>query len=221
LAGAANVHQKRSMHQQINQQLMTPFGVMMLAPSYTQMREDIGRITQKHPGVAENGSVYNHASVFYAYSLFQEGYPDKAFEVLKCMLPTVENSNDVGQLPGFIPNYYRGAYHQFPEQAGRSSQLFNTGTVAWFYRCIVEELCGFKGCAAGLKIAPKLPGHMPSISGRRIFRKAIFDFSINRCADRSDIEIILDGEKIVGCIICDIKAEKYYQLEIFIPKMGL
>jgi len=221
LAGAANVHQKRTMHQQINQQLMTPFGVMMLAPSYTQMREDIGRITQKHPGVAENGSVYNHASVFYAYSLFQEGYADKAFDVLKCMLPTTQTSNDVGQLPAFVPNYYRGAYHQFPAHAGRSSQLFNTGTVAWFYRCIVEELCGLKGCATGLKIDPKLPEHMLSISGQRIFRKAIFDFTIDQCANRNEIEIMLNGEKVAGRIISDIKAEQRYQLKIFMPKMGL
>ncbi|PAJ72057.1 hypothetical protein CJF42_23270, partial [Pseudoalteromonas sp. NBT06-2] len=34
----------------------------MLAPSYTNMRDDIGRITKKHPGVAENGSVYTQAT---------------------------------------------------------------------------------------------------------------------------------------------------------------
>lgn len=68
---------------EIERQLNTPFGVMMLAPSYTKMREDIGRLTQKHPGVAENGSVYNHASAFYVYSLYQVGEYNQAFQLLK------------------------------------------------------------------------------------------------------------------------------------------
>jgi cellobiose phosphorylase len=40
--------------------------------------------------------------------------------------------------------YYRGAYYQHPRTAGRSSQLFNTGTVSWVYRCLVEGLFGSK-----------------------------------------------------------------------------
>ena len=64
-----------------------------------------------------------------------------------------------GQLPVYIPNYYRGAWRQHPRTAGRSSQLFNTGTVAWVYRCLVEELFGLKGDKHGLLIQPQLPTH--------------------------------------------------------------
>ena len=36
------------------------------------MREDIGRLTQKHPGHAENGSIYNHTAIFYVLALYRK-----------------------------------------------------------------------------------------------------------------------------------------------------
>ncbi len=88
------------------------------------MREDVGRVTQKHPGSAENGSVYNHAAAFYIYGLYHIGeQQDTAYRLLRKMLPG-EDMQDIvqrGQLPVFIPNYYRGAYRQFPRTAGKSA----------------------------------------------------------------------------------------------------
>jgi len=217
LADAADIQQRESIYHQVDEQLMTPFGVMMLAPSYTQMREDIGRITQKSPGVAENGSVYNHASIFYAYSLFQAGQADAAFNVLKLMLPSEQNSDEVGQLPAFIPNYYRGAYYQSSKHAGRSSHLVNTGTISWYYRCLVEELCGLKGCVSGLFVKPKLPEHMSEIMGERVFRGAIFDFLIRKQADISNVIVKVDGKVIAGNLITEIVDKQRYQLEIIVP----
>ncbi|MCI2283058.1 NdvB protein [Colwellia sp. MSW7] len=97
LSGAASPEQQQRMIKAITKQLMTPYGVMMLAPSYTHMIEDIGRITQKHPGVSENGSVYNHAAIFYAYSLYQINENDLAFDVLKKILPAIDDADQSGQ----------------------------------------------------------------------------------------------------------------------------
>ena len=100
------------MIQAVAEQLETPYGVMTLAPAFTAMREDIGRVTQKFPGSAENGSVYNHDAVFYIYSLYTIGESDRAFRLLRQMIPgpDLADYRQRGQLPVFIPNYYRGAY---------------------------------------------------------------------------------------------------------------
>ncbi|MEI6893039.1 MAG: NdvB protein [Colwellia sp.] len=214
LSGAANQQQQTKMIAAISSQLMTPQGVMMLAPSYTRMVEDIGRITQKHPGVSENGSVYNHAAIFYVYALYQAGENNLAFELLSKMLPSLENAVITGQLPIYVPNYYRGAYHQFPKQAGRSSHLFNTGTVAWLYRCLVEELCGLKGCAGGLQIMPKLPSTMKQLSGQRHFRGATVDFDIEQSSEISSMEILLNKQVITGNVLADLHVGQRYQLQV-------
>ncbi len=217
LSGITNNDQKSSLINEVEQQLLTPFGVMMLAPSYTKMDERIGRITQKYPGVSENGSVYNHAAVFYAYALFQQGESQKAFDIIYKMIPNIKHAVEQGQLPVFVPNYYRGAYHQHPEQAGRSSQLFNTGTIAWLYRCLVEELCGLKGSNGELTIAPQLPDCFNYLSGTRSIQGATFNFSIEKATIKR-ISLELDGEILSGNIITNIQPKHTYHLKITVPK---
>jgi len=217
LSGAANEQQKVAIITAITRELTTPQGVMMLAPSYTSMVEDIGRITQKHPGVSENGSVYNHAVIFYVYALYQARENNLAFDLLSKMLPSLENAEVTGQLPIYVPNYYRGAYHQFPKQAGRSSHLFNTGTISWLYRCLVEELCGLKGCANGLKISPKMPTRLNKLSGQRLFRGAIINFDIELVSNIVSEEILLDKRVIVGNVLKNLQAGQSYQLKVRVP----
>jgi len=218
LGGAANEQQRAQMLAAIEQQLETPYGVTMFAPAFTAMRDDVGRVTQKHPGSAENGSVYNHAAVFYIYSLYTVSEQDRAFKLLRQMIPGPDEQDYLqrGQLPVYIPNYYRGAYHQYPRTAGRSSQLFNTGTVSWVYRCVIEGIFGLKGDALGLHVAPQLPSHWPSAKAVRQFRGATFDVTIVR-ADVAGKTLTLDGQLLAGEHVTDIEAGRYYVLEVVLP----
>ncbi|KAJ4291235.1 hypothetical protein N0V88_006235 [Collariella sp. IMI 366227] len=132
LSGAASPAQTAAILPQIDEHLATPYGVQMFGPPYTSMREDIGRVTQKAPGSAENASVYNHAAAFYIYALYttQDGnQADRAYRHLRQMIPGPggEDYLQRGQLPVFIPNYYRGAWREGPRTAGRSSGLFWEG----------------------------------------------------------------------------------------------
>ncbi len=218
LSGASNGKQRESMLYQVEQQLMTPFGAMMLAPSYTKMRDDVGRLTQKHPGVSENGAVYNHAAIFYAFSLYTMGESDKAFDTLYQMLAIhQEQAESRGQLPNFIPNYYRGAYYQYPDQAGKSSQLFNTGTVAWYQRCIVEGLCGLKGESGNLRVSPQLPKHWNTLSIRRSYQGAHFIVNVKR--DDVDKTVVMqDGNIVLSNVVTDIIRGATYQLDVRVPR---
>src|SRR5690606_18288176 len=200
LAGAANEQQRQQMLAAVEAQLETPYGVMMLAPGFTAVRDDVGRVTQKHPGSAENGSVYNHAAIFYIFSLYTVTESDRAYRLLRQMIPGADEADYLqrGQLPVFIPNYYRGAYHQFPRTAGRSSQLFNTGTVAWVYRCLVEGLFGLKGCAEGLQVVPQLPSHWTHAKAIRQFRGASFNVTLERKAGLEAVQVLVDGQRVDG-----------------------
>jgi len=218
LSGAASSEQRARMLAEIDEQLRTPYGVQMFAPPYSGMREDVGRVTQKHPGSAENGAVYNHASVFYIYSLYAIGEADRAFDALRKMIPGpgLDDYLQRGQLPVFIPNYYRGAYKEYPRTAGRSSQLFNTGTVAWVYRCLVEGLCGLKGDSRGLTVAPQLPSGWDGMTVTRRFRGAIFEVDIRRGAVEQ-VEVVCDGVALPAARIDNIEPGRSYRLEVTVP----
>lgn len=218
LGGAANAEQRQQMLAAIDEQLVTPYGVAMFAPAYTAMRDDVGRVTQKFPGSAENGSVYNHAAIFYIYSLYTLGETNRAYQLLRAMVPgpTQEDYLQRGQLPVYIPNYYRGAYHQHPRTAGRSSQLFNTGTVSWVYRCLVEGLFGVKGCPEGLSIQPQLPSHWQSASITRQFRGASFHIHYQRNPN-APFQVSLNGQPLTGSLITNIQTGAQYQVTVSLP----
>ncbi|CAK7232305.1 hypothetical protein SBRCBS47491_008224 [Sporothrix bragantina] len=224
LSGAAGPEQCDKMLPEIDSQLGTPFGVAMFAPPFTAMREDVGRVTQKFAGSAENGAVYNHAGVFYAHALYTMGgrQVDRAYTVLRQMLPgpSDEDYKRRGQLPVYIPNYYRGAYHLYPRTAGRSSQLFNTGTVSWVYRCFIEGLCGLRGVPRGLRIAPQLPSKWNAITVTREFRGATFKVDIRRSRDVKSTRVRLAGQTdfLPEPIITDIEVGRTYNLTVLVPQ---
>lgn len=218
LSGAASEEQRALMLAQVDAQLDTPFGVQMFAPPYSRMREDVGRVTQKHPGSAENGAVYNHASVFYIYSLYTVGETGRAYDALRKMIPGpgMEDYLQRGQLPVFIPNYYRGAWKEYPRTAGRSSQLFNTGTISWVYRSVIEGLCGLKGDARGLSIAPQLPRDWPGMKIVRRFRGATFHVEVTR-GSSDGVRVVCDGVALPAARIDHIEAGRSYTVEVLVP----
>ncbi len=222
LAGIPTKQQTQKMLKSVDEQLDTPYGVMLCAPAFTQMREDVGRVTQKWPGSAENGSVYNHAAAFYAASLYSIDQADRGFSVLRKMISDhqTDSFERRGQLPVYIPNYYRGAYYQYPDASGRSSNLFNTGTGAWFYRMVIEEMFGLKGCAQGLNIEPKLPSAWHEATVERVFRGATFSVTYRRNEGVEKPCIHVDGSPLKQTIISNIIAGQVYQVLVELPGNG-
>ncbi|SFD51935.1 GH36-type glycosyl hydrolase domain-containing protein [Roseivivax sediminis] len=219
LCGAADADRKARMLRAIDEQLETPWGVAMFAPAYTRMREDVGRLTQKWPGSAENGSVYNHAAAFYAAALYHVDEGDRAFRVLRAML-TEPDADDIavrGQLPLYIPNYYRGAWHQHPRTAGRSSNLFNTGTASWFYRLVIEQLCGLRGTRDGIVIAPQIPSDWQRCRFRRTFRGATFKVDVERAEGLTDRMIDIDSRPLDGDVLRRVEPGRTYDVKVKIP----
>ncbi|NQX48324.1 NdvB protein [Paenibacillus tritici] len=219
LSGAADEEKRQKLMKSVTEQLETPYGVEKLAPSYTAMREDVGRVTQKHPGTAENGAVYNHAAAFYIYGLYAVGEQEQAYRLLRKMLPGPDIQDIIrrGQLPVFIPNYYRGAYKQFPQTAGRSSHLFNTGTVPWVYRCLIDGLFGLQGNREGLQVRPQLPSAWQEATVKRSFRGAELHIEMKRETGVTATEVYLDGQQVEDGVLKGLKPGMQYHVRVKLP----
>ncbi|QUI25382.1 NdvB protein [Vallitalea pronyensis] len=201
LCGAASGERLDLLVNAVEERLTTPYGVTLLAPSYTYMHEKIGRVTQKHPSTAENGSIYCHANAFYTYALYEKGYGQKAYDILRTLIPGPDE-HDMKQrehLPLYIPNYYRGAHNE--RVIGKSSHLMNTGSLPWIYRCFVEGLFGLKGKKNGLKIEPQLPKAFKDVSLTRVFRGKTLNIDMHQKEGMKVTEIILNGNKVAGNMV--------------------
>ncbi|TNB47740.1 glycosyltransferase 36 [Martelella lutilitoris] len=219
LAGTADPEKQASMLQAIDNQLDTPYGAAMFAPAYAAMRDDVGRVTQKWPGNGENGAVYNHAAAFYAASLYHIKEKERGFAVLSKMLtrPDTRDIKTRGQLPLYVPNYYRGAYYQHPRTAGRSSNLFNTGTASWYYRLVIEQLCGLRGDGDGVIIDPQPPGEWASFRFSRVFRGATFDVSIEKDASLAKPTITVNAVLLTENRLEEVEPGKTYAVLVRLP----
>jgi cellobionic acid phosphorylase len=165
--------------------------------------------------------VYNHAAAFYAWALYGINENDRAYSTLRKMIPGPDEADLLqrGQLPIFIPNYYRGGYgiKNLDRTAGRSSQLFNTGTVSWVYRCYIEGLCGLRGAREGLHVEPKMPSEWEGMKVVRQFRGATFEIAVER-ADVEKTEVVSEGKRADGNIIRDVKEGRTYKVEVRVPR---
>jgi cellobionic acid phosphorylase len=220
MSGVATAQQQAKILAAARDHLETPFGPVVLTPSYTSMKEHIVRVTQKHPGTAENGSIYSHAASFYIYALYQVGEVDRAFDMLKRLLPSADDEHHLsrGQLPVFIPNYFRGAVKQFPRTAGRSSQLFNSGAVNWLYRIIIEQLFGLRGTHEGLSVKPNLPKDWKDAQVVRQFRGATFKVRIYSDSNVESTRVLVDGVEIPDTVIRNSEAGNSYDVEVQVPE---
>jgi cellobionic acid phosphorylase len=219
ISGVANDEQQEKSIASALEHLGTAFGMMTLAPPYSKFRDDVGRLTQKFPGTAENGSIYNHDAAFFIYALYKARHADRAFEQIRHMIPGPSEADYLqrNQLPVFVPNYYRGAVEDYPKTAGRSSQLFNTGAASWLYRILVEELFGLKGVAEGLSIGPQLPSDWSTASVSRRFRHAQFAVKYRR-HDEAHTQVHVDGVPIDGSVVTQIEAGNTYKVDVLIGR---
>jgi len=201
ICGAATGTRVETCIRAVRRHLATPWGNVMLAPPYTRMHEDIGKLCLKRPGLEENGSVYCHAQLFYAQGLYTVGRADEAFEAVRVVLPgykgnTVQRS---GQIPIYVPNYFRGL--AAGRSAGRSSHEAVTGSAPWCYRSVVAWMLGVQGSFDGLRLAPQLPSHWPGARVWRKYRDAEFDIEIRQLNDLQHLRVFLDGHEISGNVI--------------------
>ena len=113
-------------------------------------------------------------------------------------------------------SYYRGAYLQHPRTAGRSSQLFNTGTVSWLYRCVLEGLFGLQGCTLGLQIKPQLPKAWKQARAERSFRQALFKVHYERRNQEENLIVEVNGACLKDPVIENIQANHSYDVKVWI-----
>lgn len=196
ICGAATGARIDTLMESIERYLMTPSGPMTLAPPFTRMYEDIGKICLKQGGTGENGSVYCHAATFLAYALYQARRSEAGWRILRTLL-TGWGTNPLsrsGQIPTYIPNQFFGT--AMGKHAGKSSHSAMTGTTAWWQRTALTQVLGVRAEWEGLRMDPQLPAGWKQARVQRNFRGAGYDITINRERDAQGLRVWLDGAEL-------------------------
>ena len=97
-------------------------------------------------GTKENGAVFSHMVVMYAYALYVQGFAREGYNVLQSLY-TMSRGAHARIYPG-VPEYF--------DAAGRGMYHFLTGSASWYVLTLLTQACGIRGDKGNLVLAPQL-----------------------------------------------------------------
>lgn len=122
-------------------------GGPVLNTDFGSIRMDLGRCFGFAYGHKENGAMFTHMAVMYAYALYRAGFPREGFSVLDGIYRHVSDFDTARMFPG-LPEYV--------EPSGRGVYPWLTGSASWYLFTLLTESFGVKGDLGDLVLEPKL-----------------------------------------------------------------
>ncbi len=182
--------------------LATPFGMQIVAPSFTEIDDTIGLISRCVAGKKENGAVFNHASAWFVLASLLNGDTEFGWEIYRRMMPinssqaTDEKCDRFETEPYVYPEYVTSPDHV---TQGQASHSWLTGTAVWMLRIGVDYILGFQPTFTGMIINPKIPSAWSGFTAQRKFRGKLLSLTV---VNHSEVkQMLIDGEVVEGNFI--------------------
>ena len=166
--------------------------VRLFTPPFRDSGENPGYIMGYLEGVRENGAQYTHAAIWLAMGCLESGMINEGYEILEMLLPST-HGEPVYRIEPYVlaADVYSNGLHR-----GRGGWSWYTGSSAWYYRVVIENLLGIRITATGCSV-PKIPDHWRGASAIRPLHGSQWNtMSFGRATDYADGEIIPESQSI-------------------------
>jgi cellobiose phosphorylase len=169
--------------------LNTDFGEVLL---------NMGRCFGYAYGHKENGAMFSHMAVMYAYALYERGFVREGFKVLNSIYRQSVDFSASRMYPG-IPEYF--------SQRGRGMYPYLTGSASWYLLTLVTKAFGVYGEGGNLVLSPKLVAEQFDAYGNasvttlfagRIIHVVYHNLEMMDFGGYQIRRILLDGQVIEG-----------------------
>lgn len=122
-------------------------GSYRLNNNFNELKLDLGRSFGFAFGHKENGAVFSHMTIMYAFALYRQDFVQEGYQVLKSLYNISTDFDKARIYPG-IPEYIN--------ERGRGMYHYLTGSASWLMLLMLTEVYGVGGNAGKLYIRPKL-----------------------------------------------------------------
>lgn len=140
------------------------FGGYRLNTDFGDEQHALGRAFSFIYGDKENGAIFNHMVVMYAFALYRRGFVSEGWKVLSSIHKMALDTSKSKIYP-CLPEYF--------DAEGRGMYSYLTGSASWYMLTLLTEVFGVKGRNGDLLIEPKLSSeqfkHASEISIKRVF----------------------------------------------------
>ncbi|MGI6701688.1 MAG: GH36-type glycosyl hydrolase domain-containing protein [Christensenellales bacterium] len=154
-----------------------------------------GYISAYPKGVRENGGQYTHAAIWFIKALIKSGKTEEAYSLLKMINPVAkcvkaENVTKYMGEPYIIPADICSHTHK-----GRMGWNYYTGSAAWCYRLILEDICGIKLINNCLVINPNLPKSITHMNIDYRYKNSLYKIMLME--DKAN-SMTVDGVEVIN-----------------------
>jgi cellobiose phosphorylase len=187
----------------LSKHLDTEWGSYCFYPPFPEPNRRVGIISRFYPGTKENGSLQGHNSRWRIWAECVAGRADKAYEIVKKMLPPTRHEAD--------PDLYRiepyaacqFIYAKESGRPGEGSHAWATGTACWTLLNVWEHMLGIVPEMDGLHIDPCLPSDWTTAKMIRQYRGATLEIVINKTKgiQKGQVSVTLDGKPLPTNVI--------------------
>lgn len=213
LADTAPRERREAAWDAVKQNLLQPYGPLLLAPAYSTPDPTIGYITRYSPGSRENGGVYMHAATWALMAACKLRDQDTAGKIWKSVCPATRGSDSDRYVaePFVVPGNVDGPLSPTPGKAGWT---WYTGSAAWLNRVCMEWVLGVRPVwtsdGVGLLIDPCPPAELGMVEMTRTWRgcPVRVSFDAKEYQPGANPMMIVDGKKHAGgCVLSSALAD--------------
>ena len=136
--------------------------VRLFTPPFSDRERYPGYLAAYGEGFRENGGQYTHGALWLAMACLRRGRTEDALHLLQMLLPASHDAARYEAEPYVLPADVSAA----PGSEGCAGWTWYTGSAAWFFRIVCEELLGLRLEDGHLTIRPRLPDYRAAWTDR-------------------------------------------------------
>jgi N,N'-diacetylchitobiose phosphorylase len=196
IAGGDDAERGRQAMDSVEQYLGTPYGLMLNAPAYTVIDDDVGFVTRVYPGLKENGAIFSHPNPWAWIAECMLGRGGRAMGLYNRLCPAAWNDQcEIRKAePYSTCQFITGKDHP---AFGEAHHPFMTGSGGWSYFAANHYILGIRPDFNSLIVDPCIPPEWDGFSATRRFRGGKYDITVRnpRHVSKGVAEILINGEK--------------------------
>ena len=151
---------------------------------------DAGYIQGYIPGVRENGGQYTHAAVWMISAATKLGKGDLAVELFDALNPIHHSESQESALRYRLEPYVVAAdVYTHDSLLGRGGWSWYTGSAAWMYRTVLEDILGIQFRGQTLSIQPCVPSSWTRFKFTIIRNDTTWKITVHLTSQRSETSI--------------------------------
>ena len=217
ISKAATPEQAKRCMESVNDELATPYGLMLAAPPFAKAPIEVMRAVVFNAGIKENAGIFNHTQGWGVMAECMLGNGDRAYEYYRAAMPAAYNTRaEIRQSEPYVQA--QTTYSTYSPRAGNARTSWLTGAAAWSYFSATQYIIGIRPEADGLRIDPCIPSAWSSFSATRRFRGKLLRIIVHNSQGvcRGVDKMTVDGKEISGNLIpVDLSGDEH-QVEVWL-----